>query len=87
MTDADRQYNGHLIEGLCRMSDLLLKSYGIGPERAKVGIKEAVGEFMEKYNERYRICEFCQGEGSVPANSGSDVADRRCPECKGKGTL
>jgi len=31
-------------------------------------------------------CEFCQGEGSVPANSGSDVADRRCPECKGKGT-
>jgi DnaJ-class molecular chaperone len=32
-------------------------------------------------------CWFCNGDGSVPANSGSDVADRRCPECRGKGVI
>jgi hypothetical protein len=40
----------------------------------------------EHYREfQMNTCDGCGGSGLVPANSGSDFADRRCQECDGKG--
>lgn len=34
-----------------------------------------------------RLCEDCEGTGSVPANASSSSADRCCDECWGRGFL
>jgi len=40
VTDADREFNGRLIEDLFRLGDRVLAQYGIGLERAVVPVIE-----------------------------------------------
>lgn len=70
MTDADRQYNGQMLESLCRMSDRFLEAYGIPPERAKVECDGCGGTGLVPANSGSDVADFkcgeCNGKGVRP---------------------
>jgi DnaJ-class molecular chaperone len=70
MTQMDRQFNGQMIENLCKMSDEILRGFGIPPERAKVKCDGCGGSGLVPANSGSDVSDFkcgeCNGKGVRP---------------------